>query len=108
MLTLKVVLGKQVGYSIRFEEMTEQGTTFLKYMTDGMLLREGLSLSLPHLSTYLNPICILSAHPFVYSQQVCSCSIHLAFSLILFHWDISKLTPMTALGSYERSQPYEI
>lgn len=36
-----VQLGKQVGYSIRFEDVTEQGTTFLKYMTDGMLLREG-------------------------------------------------------------------
>ncbi|KAN0078218.1 P-loop containing nucleoside triphosphate hydrolase protein [Tylopilus felleus] len=32
-----VQLGRQVGYSIRFEE---PGTTFLKYMTDGMLLRE--------------------------------------------------------------------
>ena len=35
-----VQLGRQVGYSIRFEDMTEPGTTFLKYMTDGMLLRE--------------------------------------------------------------------
>jgi hypothetical protein len=42
-----VALGKQVGYSIRFEDMTEPGTTFLKYMTDGMLLREGLPPSLP-------------------------------------------------------------
>ena len=33
---LDVQLGKQVGYSIRFEDMTEPGTTFLKYMTDGM------------------------------------------------------------------------
>lgn len=41
---LAVALGKQVGYSIRFEDMTEPGTTFLKYMTDGMLLREGWSL----------------------------------------------------------------
>jgi len=32
-----------VGYSIRFEDMTEQGTTFLKYMTDGMLLREAMN-----------------------------------------------------------------
>ncbi|KAG8769755.1 DEAH-box ATP-dependent RNA helicase prp43 [Ceratobasidium sp. 428] len=39
--TFKVQLGKQVGYSIRFEDMTQEGTTFLKYMTDGMLLREG-------------------------------------------------------------------
>ncbi|KAF8164544.1 P-loop containing nucleoside triphosphate hydrolase protein, partial [Pholiota molesta] len=29
-------------YSIRFEDMTEPGTTFLKYMTDGMLLREAM------------------------------------------------------------------
>lgn len=38
-----VPLGKQVGYSIRFEDMTEAGTTFLKYMTDGMLLREAMN-----------------------------------------------------------------
>ncbi len=37
-----VRLGRQVGYSIRFENMTERGTTFLKYMTDGMLLREAM------------------------------------------------------------------
>jgi pre-mRNA-splicing factor ATP-dependent RNA helicase DHX15/PRP43 len=40
---LPVSLGKQVGYSIRFEDMTEPGTTFLKYMTDGMLLREAMN-----------------------------------------------------------------
>ncbi len=40
---LSVSLGKQVGYSIRFEDMTESGTTFLKYMTDGMLLREAMN-----------------------------------------------------------------
>lgn len=45
-----VQLGKQVGYSIRFEDMTEQGTTFLKYMTDGMLLREAMND--PELSRY--------------------------------------------------------
>jgi len=33
---MDVQLGKEVGYSIRFEDMTEPGTTFLKYMTDGM------------------------------------------------------------------------
>lgn len=36
-------LGRQVGYSIRFEDMTEPGVTFLKYMTDGMLLREAMN-----------------------------------------------------------------
>ena len=38
-----VPLGKQVGYSIRFEDMTEPGTTFMKYMTDGTLLREAMN-----------------------------------------------------------------
>ena len=43
-LALAIVqLGKHVGYSIRFEDMTESGTTFLKYMTDGMLLREAMN-----------------------------------------------------------------
>ncbi|KAI0367924.1 pre-mRNA-splicing factor ATP-dependent RNA helicase PRP43 [Pilatotrama ljubarskyi] len=40
---MDVPLGKQVGYSIRFEHMTEPGTTFLNYMTDGMLLREAMN-----------------------------------------------------------------
>jgi pre-mRNA-splicing factor ATP-dependent RNA helicase DHX15/PRP43 len=40
---LSVQLGRQVGYSIRFEDMTEPGTTFMKYMTDGMLLREAMN-----------------------------------------------------------------
>ncbi|CDS36026.1 pre mRNA splicing factor ATP dependent [Echinococcus multilocularis] len=35
-------LGNQVGYSIRFEDCTSNNTV-LKYMTDGMLLREGMS-----------------------------------------------------------------
>lgn len=35
-------LGKEVGYSIRFEDKTSESTV-LKYMTDGMLLRELLS-----------------------------------------------------------------
>jgi pre-mRNA-splicing factor ATP-dependent RNA helicase DHX15/PRP43 len=49
-LTPKVTLGKEVGYSIRFEDMTTPGTTFLKYMTDGMLLREAMAD--PALSRY--------------------------------------------------------
>ncbi|KAH6909263.1 ATP-dependent RNA helicase Prp43 [Coprinopsis sp. MPI-PUGE-AT-0042] len=40
---MDVKLGKQVGYAIRFEDVTEPGTTFLKYMTDGLLLREAMS-----------------------------------------------------------------
>ncbi|KAF4565523.1 DEAH-box ATP-dependent RNA helicase prp43 [Pleurotus pulmonarius] len=40
---MDVQLGRQVGCSTRFEDMTEPGTTFLKYMTDGMLLREAMN-----------------------------------------------------------------
>lgn len=35
-------LGQEVGYSIRFEDCSS-AKTVLKYMTDGMLLREGMS-----------------------------------------------------------------
>jgi ATP-dependent RNA helicase DHX8/PRP22 len=44
-----VPLGSKVGYSIRFEDMTSKDTQ-IKYMTDGMLLRE--LLSDPLLSKY--------------------------------------------------------
>ncbi|KAF9785477.1 P-loop containing nucleoside triphosphate hydrolase protein [Thelephora terrestris] len=47
---MDLTLGKEVGYSVRFDDMTEPGTTFLKYMTDGMLLREAMSD--PDLSRY--------------------------------------------------------
>lgn len=43
-------LGTTVGYSIRFEDMTSPQHTRIKYMTDGMLLREFLSD--PDLSRY--------------------------------------------------------
>lgn len=39
---MDVQLGMQVGYSIRFEDCSSSSTV-LKYMTDGMLLREGMS-----------------------------------------------------------------
>lgn len=38
---MDVTLGEEVGYSIRFEDVTGQ-KTILKYMTDGMLLREAM------------------------------------------------------------------
>ena len=46
---LDVSLGEEVGYSIRFEDNTSN-RTFLKYMTDGMLLREAMAD--PSLSRY--------------------------------------------------------
>lgn len=39
---LDVTLGEEVGYNIRFEDKTTPGKTLLKYMTDGMLLREAM------------------------------------------------------------------
>lgn len=44
-----VKLGNEVGYSIRFEDKTSDKTV-LKYMTDGMLLRE--LLTEPDLGAY--------------------------------------------------------
>lgn len=42
-------LGSDVGYSIRFEDCTSEQTK-IKYMTDGMLLREFLTE--PDLGSY--------------------------------------------------------
>jgi HrpA-like RNA helicase len=47
---MDVKIGDEVGYSIRFEEKSSNKTV-LKYMTDGMLLREAMSDTL--LSRYL-------------------------------------------------------
>lgn len=45
----KVAIGKQVGYSVRFDDNTSSETR-IKYVTDGMLIRE--LLSDPLLSRY--------------------------------------------------------
>lgn len=46
---MDVKLGEEVGYSIRFEDVSSK-KTILKYLTDGMLLRE--SMGDPLLSRY--------------------------------------------------------
>ena len=46
---MRVKLGNEVGYSIRFEDCTSERTV-IKYMTDGMLLREFLNE--PDLASY--------------------------------------------------------
>jgi ATP-dependent RNA helicase DHX8/PRP22 len=46
---LSVPLGDEVGYAIRFEDRTSEKTC-IKYLTDGVLLRE--SLSDPELKQY--------------------------------------------------------
>jgi pre-mRNA-splicing factor ATP-dependent RNA helicase DHX15/PRP43 len=39
---MDVKMGQHVGYTIRFDDMTDQ-STHLKFMTDGMLLREAMT-----------------------------------------------------------------
>lgn len=39
---MDVKLGEQVGYSIRWDDKTDKNLTILKYLTDGMLLREAM------------------------------------------------------------------
>lgn len=53
-----VSLGEEVGYSIRFEDMTSP-STILKYMTDGMLLREAMN---DHNLTRYSTIILDEAH----------------------------------------------
>lgn len=73
-----VKLGHEVGYSIRFEDCTSE-STLIKYMTDGMLLREFLGE--PDLGSYsvmyivssfvcsMVPSPYLSLHPLHYRQD---------------------------------------
>jgi pre-mRNA-splicing factor ATP-dependent RNA helicase DHX15/PRP43 len=39
---MDVELGKEVGYTIRFEDVSSRDKTVLKFVTDGMLLREAM------------------------------------------------------------------
>ena len=55
---LDVKIGEEVGYSIRFEDMTSPKTV-LKYMTDGMLLREAMN---DHALTRYSTIILDEAH----------------------------------------------
>ena len=40
---MDVPLGKEVGYTIRFEDVSDSQRTILKFVTDGMLLREAMT-----------------------------------------------------------------
>jgi pre-mRNA-splicing factor ATP-dependent RNA helicase DHX16 len=46
---MEVKLGEEVGYAVRFDDNTSENT-IIKYMTDGMLLREFLME--PDLASY--------------------------------------------------------
>ncbi|XP_055804870.1 pre-mRNA-splicing factor ATP-dependent RNA helicase DEAH1-like isoform X3 [Solanum dulcamara] len=74
-----VKLGHEVGYSIRFEDCTSENT-ILKYMTDGMLLREFLGE--PDLASY-SVIMVDEAHERTLSTDI-------LFGLVK---DISRFRP---------------
>ncbi|EMR11150.1 pre-mRNA-splicing factor ATP-dependent RNA helicase PRP43 [Pneumocystis murina B123] len=63
---MDVVLGEQVGYSIRFEDCTSYKTV-LKYMTDGMLLREAMN---DHLLSRYSCIILDEAHERTLSTDI--------------------------------------
>ncbi|GAU42509.1 hypothetical protein TSUD_376370 [Trifolium subterraneum] len=76
---LGVKLGHEVGYSIRFEDCTSE-KTILKYMTDGMLLREFLGE--PDLASY-SVVMVDEAHERTLSTDI-------LFALVK---DISRFRP---------------
>ena len=63
---MDVSLGEEVGYSIRFEDMTSP-KTILKYMTDGMLLREAMN---DHDLTRYSTIILDEAHERTLSTDI--------------------------------------
>lgn len=64
---MQVKLGKEVGYTIRFDDNTQDGVTIIKYVTDGMLVREFLKdLSLSRYSA----IMIDEAHERTLSTEI--------------------------------------
>lgn len=63
---MDVTLGNHVGYTIRFEDRTSEQTV-LKYMTDGMLLREAMSD--PNLTSY-SAIVLDEAHERTLSTDI--------------------------------------
>ncbi|GMM50862.1 DEAH-box ATP-dependent RNA helicase [Starmerella bacillaris] len=66
---MDVTLGQQVGYNIRFDDKTSASTR-LRYMTDGMLLREAMSD--PDMSRY-NCIILDEAHERTLATDILMC-----------------------------------
>ena len=70
-------LGQEVGYTIRFEDCTSPETR-IKYMTDGMLLREFLTE--PDLAGY-SALIIDEAHERTLSTDILFALVKVRFSL---------------------------
>lgn len=83
-------LGNEVGYSIRFEDCTTERTV-LKYMTDGMLLREFLGE--PDLASY-SVMMIDEAH---------ERTLHTGALLLLTNWSCPDFSNMKCKRDRESS-----
>lgn len=93
-----VKLGREVGYSIRFEDCTSE-RTIVKYMTDGMLLREFLME--PDLASYavimIDEAHERSLHTDVLFGLIKVCSPHRGIVVIL--WHVHCILACSALAS---------
>ena len=95
---MDVELGSTVGYTIRFEDMSSANTR-LKYLTDGMLLRE--SMIDPLLSNY-GVIILDEAHECTLSTDI---QLGLLKEIIVKRLDL-KVVIMSATLNAEKFQTY--
>jgi len=95
---MDVKLGREVGYSVRFDDNTSDATK-LRYMTDGMLLREAMTD--PELSRY-SCIIIDEAHERTLSTDIL---LGLLKLLVVRRPDL-KLIVMSATLDAEKFQSY--
>jgi len=95
---MDVQLGNEVGYTIRFEDKTNE-RTLLKYMTDGMLLREAMSD--PDLTNY-GVIVLDEAHERTLSTDIL---FGLIKEILLRRKDL-KVVVMSATMDAEKFQEY--
>jgi pre-mRNA-splicing factor ATP-dependent RNA helicase DHX15/PRP43 len=96
---MDVAIGEEVGYSIRFEDCTSS-RTFLKYMTDGMLLREAMA---DHNLTRYSAIVLDEAHERTVQTDIL---MGLLKELITNRRPDLKLVVMSATLDAERFQKY--
>ena len=96
---MNVKLGHEVGYSIRFEDCTSKSTV-IKYMTDGMLLREFLNE--PDLASY-SCMVVDEAHERTLSTDVL---FGLVKDISRFRGDDFRLIIMSATMDAEKFSSY--
>ena len=95
---MNVKLGREVGYSIRFEDCSSE-RTIIKYMTDGMLLREFLGE--PDLASY-SVLIVDEAHErtlhngyFIwFSERYCTFSTEIEIINFLCHTRCREILPI--------------